>query len=753
MKPHMICTWVVTWVAICDFVVVWVNATIPPKANSESNPQLFRRTKQSVEKPYQILSSEEIYGQIQELQKTYPEFLRVTTSQEKYGLPQAGRATDCPFMNDGKNGCPNWILEIQDYTVHPYGSDSSNELPSVLWSGCLHGNERVGPTATMEAVTLLLKAAQCESTDNKELCRSQLEDIGMDNAHRKWLARLVTTRRLIVVPTANALGYFRDRREEGNIDPNRDFPYDLTDATQCMQTIAGRTLNEIYRDELFQLALTFHAGMEVVAYEWGAPSWLDHFSPDDLAQDTIASAYSRYGGGWSASNPYDYGTMNDKVYYVRGGMEDWAYAGSWDPKRVVQCNPTTFGGYPAEKTIYNNSTLRVFNMLVETSDDKTPYPNELGTSLDVLSAETSKNGHISRNIRLALLAAELVQPYVSFLGINDQIFPDDLPPLRSRKGRACQKYEHLLYVKDDTEVEIHFSVGGALHINDVSLWFAKWDDIPEDQLDCLSQPRSMDGFQKGKIIGSKDGTGYFSEAGSNPRPRGSSSTGGLTDATIGPIFGGRISILKTFKPGDKIVVLASALVDQEWAHSRSNTKPDVGPQSHVVNARTNPNWYHESTASDGSKRRIQGRKDWFSTPLTIVIGDYDEFGGYHTPPVVTSTGGGLTPPTSAQEEDKSDKDEKAGFFITMSPTVVMLIVLLTVVLSCCCLVCCCRMQRRRRARRHKALMRSFNQEDRILFDPEPYSDNFDFDDDDDDEAFARGPMKRYKNELELQSLS
>ena len=92
-----------------------------------------------------------------------------------------------------------------------------------------------------------------------------------------------------------------------------------------MRTIAGRTVNEIYREHMFQLALTFHGGMEVVAYEWGAPSWYDHISPDDEAQSQIGGAYSQYGGGWSHSKPYKHGTMNDEVYYVRGGMEDCTY--------------------------------------------------------------------------------------------------------------------------------------------------------------------------------------------------------------------------------------------------------------------------------------------------------------------------------------------------------------------------------------------------------------------------------------------
>ena len=61
-----------------------------------------------------------------------------------------------------------------------------------------------------------------------------------------------------------------------------------------------------------------------MAYEWGAPSWYGLLSPDDLSQSKIAAAYSKYGGTWDGTTLYDYGTMNDLVYYVRGGMEDWA---------------------------------------------------------------------------------------------------------------------------------------------------------------------------------------------------------------------------------------------------------------------------------------------------------------------------------------------------------------------------------------------------------------------------------------------
>ncbi|KAL7450557.1 hypothetical protein ACHAWC_002466 [Mediolabrus comicus] len=200
---------------------------------------------------------------------------------------------------------------------------------------------------------------------NARSCRESLKvDHGIPSPLRQWLARLVSTRRTVIIPTANALGYSQNKREEGKIDPNRDFPFDIEQyhEAECMQTIAGRSINELWRAHLFQIGLTFHGGMEVIGYEWGAPTYLNYNAPDALAQEQIANAYSRYSNGFHGHAAYDYGTMNDKVYYVRGGMEDWAFAGSWDPDRVVQCTPTTYGGYPPEKTRYNNSTLRAFNI-------------------------------------------------------------------------------------------------------------------------------------------------------------------------------------------------------------------------------------------------------------------------------------------------------------------------------------------------------------------------------------------------------
>ncbi|KAG3146149.1 hypothetical protein PI126_g13445 [Phytophthora idaei] len=198
-----------------------------------------------------------------------------------------------------------------------------------------------------------------------------------------WLQHLVKTRTIVIVPTANAYGYSHNGRRELNVDPNRDFPYNLGDGKECMVTTAARALNELWRDHLFQLGITFHAGTECITYEWGAKNHVKESgksdkSPGNQSQQQLSRIMSRFGDKFEENGQYyPDGTMNDIVYAVDGGMEDWGYAGSWEneftaPKPIKECNPSSFGGYPAEKTRYNNATHSAFNVLIESSESKQP---------------------------------------------------------------------------------------------------------------------------------------------------------------------------------------------------------------------------------------------------------------------------------------------------------------------------------------------------------------------------------------------
>lgn len=80
---------------------------------------------------------------------------------------------------------------------------------------------------------------------------------------------------------------------------------------------------------------------------------------------------------------YPNGKMNDMVYPVRGGFEDWAYSASWEGQPVIteSCNPSTYGGYSSYKTNYKQNypqAIKAISFLLETSNDKTPPEPFLG---------------------------------------------------------------------------------------------------------------------------------------------------------------------------------------------------------------------------------------------------------------------------------------------------------------------------------------------------------------------------------------
>jgi len=541
---------------------------------TSSTVKQSKSNKVDQKKKYQLLDSEEIVSRLHWLADNYPKFATLESSQDSFGLPVAGTEQDCPFEKDGK-GCKNWFLTIS-------GSDEDNNLPEVFLSGCVHGNERVGPTAVMETATLLLESAACE-LNYSEACRaSLLTESDISDKERLWMARLVQTRRIVIVPTANALGYYQNVREENGVDPNRDFPFEVEDPSKCMQTIAGRTINEIYKKHMFQLSLTFHAGMEVVAYEWGSPSYGKLLSPDHIAQAEIASSYSQYGGSWKQSSNYQVGTMNREVYPVRGGMEDWAYAASWDTDKVIRCQPTQYGGYPLESTMYTNSTHRTFNMLVEASQSKTPLKNQLGYSQHYLAGFDRKtNGHIARNVRLSLLAIELVQPYLQFQTANDV-------PITK-----LQQYK-MIIPPSLSSVNIVWSVGGAFTVDSTRLIHSL-----KDNLDPNFKPTSThtDKLQRTETLVGTTRWGNRIET--------------IFNATVDT---------STLTTGQELHIWAGASVDSNWKMTpASNYAPHELPQSHIVNARTNPDWRFENNG-----KVIQGKLEWFSDlPLILVVGEED----------------------------------------------------------------------------------------------------------------------------------
>ena len=60
--------------------------------------------------------------------------------------------------------------------------------------------------------------------------------------------------------------------------------------------------------------------------------------------------------------------------------------------------------------------LRAFNFLVETWDRKRPYESELGDDENMLVVAGPGDGHVPRNLRLAMFFVDLVQVCVCVRG-------------------------------------------------------------------------------------------------------------------------------------------------------------------------------------------------------------------------------------------------------------------------------------------------------------------------------------------------
>ena len=240
-------------------------------------------------------------------------------------------------ISQGRNGftCSPAIARVS----HLASLSTDVERPQVLLSGEIHGDERIGPTVVYQVAYLLVNSAKCAVDGDRKACDSLVDSDGLSTSQIIWLAFLATRRDTFIIPSANCLGYKYNVRADGGVDPNRDFAYSRDyrgggNDDQCLRSTTARIFNKLMEFTLFQLVITFHGGMQAIAYEWGSKNHdrPHDKSPDDKANSQMGETMSYVAGfGFpGVSKPYRHGTMNSIVYSVDGGMEDWMYAGGWD---------------------------------------------------------------------------------------------------------------------------------------------------------------------------------------------------------------------------------------------------------------------------------------------------------------------------------------------------------------------------------------------------------------------------------------
>ncbi len=345
----------------------------------------------------------------------------------------------------------------------------------------------------------------------------------------------------------------------------------------------------------------------------------------------VAAAMSRFAGtgGVRGQSMYHYNTMHDLVYPVHGGMEDWGYAASWDPQRVSPCTPRANGGYDAARTRYGGGEARgpprprrrdtrrpprrartdprpsrvrllqarAFTVLVETSDRKSPPESSLGSSDGVYSPGGKGDGHVPRNVRLALAGLDLVRPAVEAWA----------PPARPQR---C--------------VPVSWQVWGAVTVaQTVALWrsaaSSPWDEVAF-----------------GAAL-SEIGNAPISKTPSKPwaaRPRGSGAGGGGVWAGS-PLTPRTITSCVTPPSNQRSGAAQLAIkvrADPTWTQPPTSAylPSPKSPQSHLARSRGE----YTFEGAPGRRHRVRGRPFWASAPVELNCSAGGGSGGGRAAPSV-----------------------------------------------------------------------------------------------------------------------
>lgn len=323
---------------------------------------------------------------------------------------------------------------------------------------------------------------------------------------------------------------------------------------------------------------------------------------------------SRFAGSGHVQNnrQYPYATMNDLVYPVHGGMEDWGYAASWDTPNVKPCTPSSNGGYPLEKTHYDDAALRAITILVETSDDKIPPESTLGGEDGVYAPSSKADGHVPRNMRLALAAIDILQPHVALSHAQNESFETD--------GRSSRC------------VSLKWEVWGAVTVDDsIALWRdsrqSAWMELPF--LPPAPRQRALSHASTG-TAGVTSATGLdarLPRSATSERPHRAMHAGGGLTLVEGRLVGGTgvwggpspfdpVSLTGCVRPPAHATtgeIALSVRADSSWAQPpRGVYAPKRAPQSHIARTRAEGGY---TSLYQGFQVAATSR--WTSEPIAV----------------------------------------------------------------------------------------------------------------------------------------
>jgi hypothetical protein len=131
----------------------------------------------------------------------------------------------------------------------------------------------------------------------------------------KRFTQIIDNHDLYFVPVLNVDGFIATRRFDGNIDPNRSYPYPGHEKVVPTPSIAG--IIKLYETIKPLGSIDFHAYGELIMYPW-AYTDVPVKDPYLIKFDTLTASMSQ-------TNQYTYGPISEVIYVAPGSSADYYF--------------------------------------------------------------------------------------------------------------------------------------------------------------------------------------------------------------------------------------------------------------------------------------------------------------------------------------------------------------------------------------------------------------------------------------------
>ena len=181
------------------------------------------------------------------------------------------------------------------------------------------------------------------------------------------------------------------------------------------------------------------------------------------------------------------------------------------PNRADEEYPGGVCSYPSERTgRYDGSSLRSFVARVTappvdddanvdevaffgTSSRHDPSKNPEADDFDDRPYALFDREALGANVRMSLLATELVEPYTSIRAIAGVLLrDDDIVPMTPRPPGGCGRTRSMMIPESPSmeNTTITWTVGGALSVTETAIMYGKSNVLDRKIFDCVTQPVS-----------------------------------------------------------------------------------------------------------------------------------------------------------------------------------------------------------------------------------------------------------------------